>query len=110
MPLHRFRRKYQQLSLFERKRIIGMLETKGWSARQVTRQLGRSDCIVRGCWDHTVDPRDVIYTKTRLRTPSTDQSSRRLPHRKKYVYSELFHWPPSDTGSTFARGAWLKDI
>ncbi|GFW39713.1 hypothetical protein TNCV_3188841 [Trichonephila clavipes] len=24
-----------------------------------------------------VDPRDVIYTKTRLLTPSTDQSSRR---------------------------------
>ncbi|GFW52739.1 uncharacterized protein TNCV_2393191 [Trichonephila clavipes] len=28
-----------------------------------------------------VDSRDVIYTKTRLRTPSTDQSSRRPPHR-----------------------------
>ncbi|GFU07254.1 transposable element Tcb2 transposase [Trichonephila clavipes] len=27
-----------------------------------------------------VDPRDVIYTKTKLRTPSTDQSSRRPPH------------------------------
>ncbi|GFU95446.1 uncharacterized protein TNCV_4787811 [Trichonephila clavipes] len=30
-----------------------------------------------------VDPRDVIYTKTRLRIPSTDQSSRRTPHHKK---------------------------
>ncbi|GFT27852.1 uncharacterized protein TNCV_10641 [Trichonephila clavipes] len=30
-----------------------------------------------------VDPRDVIYTKTRLKTPSTDQSSRRPPHSKK---------------------------
>ncbi|GFW15379.1 hypothetical protein TNCV_3740831 [Trichonephila clavipes] len=28
-----------------------------------------------------VDPRDVIYTKTKLRTPLTDQSSRRPPHR-----------------------------
>ncbi|GFV70470.1 transposable element Tcb2 transposase [Trichonephila clavipes] len=28
-----------------------------------------------------VDPRDVIYTKTRLRMPSTVQSSRRPPHR-----------------------------
>ncbi|GFU87826.1 transposable element Tcb2 transposase [Trichonephila clavipes] len=27
-----------------------------------------------------VDTRDVIYTKTRLRTPSTDQSSRRPPY------------------------------
>ncbi|GFS78574.1 uncharacterized protein TNCV_3148011 [Trichonephila clavipes] len=32
-----------------------------------------------------MDPRDVIYLKTRLRTPSTDQSSRRPPHRKKYT-------------------------
>ncbi|GFW46857.1 uncharacterized protein TNCV_2982131 [Trichonephila clavipes] len=30
-----------------------------------------------------MDPRGVIYTKTRLRTPSTDQSSRGPPHRKK---------------------------
>ncbi|GFX25753.1 uncharacterized protein TNCV_2638971 [Trichonephila clavipes] len=30
-----------------------------------------------------VDPRDVIYTKTRFRTSSTDQSLRRSPHRKK---------------------------
>ncbi|GFW33803.1 uncharacterized protein TNCV_3588891 [Trichonephila clavipes] len=29
------------------------------------------------------DPRDFIYTKTRLRMPSTDKSSRRMPHRKK---------------------------
>ncbi|GFV93812.1 transposable element Tcb2 transposase [Trichonephila clavipes] len=30
-----------------------------------------------------VDPRDVIYTKTRLRTSSTDQSLRRPPHRQQ---------------------------
>ncbi|GFX85023.1 transposable element Tcb2 transposase [Trichonephila clavipes] len=30
-----------------------------------------------------VDPRDVIYTKIKHRMPSTDQSSRRPPHRKK---------------------------
>ncbi|GFX43245.1 transposable element Tcb1 transposase [Trichonephila clavipes] len=30
-----------------------------------------------------MDPRDVIYVKTRLRTPSADQSSRRPPHRIK---------------------------
>ncbi|GFV61788.1 hypothetical protein TNCV_2517201 [Trichonephila clavipes] len=43
-----FRRQYEQLSQFERWRIISMMET-GWSAR----------------------------------TPLTDQSSRRLLHRKK---------------------------
>ncbi|GFY21160.1 uncharacterized protein TNCV_3992041 [Trichonephila clavipes] len=34
-----------------------------------------------------VDPRDVIYTKTRLRTLSTNQSSRRPPHRKKCTHT-----------------------
>ncbi|GFV24296.1 uncharacterized protein TNCV_422861 [Trichonephila clavipes] len=32
-----------------------------------------------------VDSRDDIYTKTRLRTSSTDQWSRRPPHHKKYM-------------------------
>ncbi|GFX60490.1 uncharacterized protein TNCV_1182091 [Trichonephila clavipes] len=80
MQLRRFRRQYEQLSQFERGRIIGMMEI-GWSARRVARQLGHSDCVVRRCWDQ--DPGDVIYTKTRLRTPSTDHSSRRPPHHKK---------------------------
>ncbi|GFU73465.1 transposable element Tcb2 transposase [Trichonephila clavipes] len=44
MPLRRFRIQYEQLSQFERGRIIGMMEA-GWSARRVARQLGRSDCV-----------------------------------------------------------------
>ncbi|GFV46330.1 uncharacterized protein TNCV_3232191 [Trichonephila clavipes] len=46
MPLCRFRKQYEQLSQFERRRIIGMMEG-GCSARRVTRQLGCSDCVVR---------------------------------------------------------------
>ncbi|GFV28145.1 transposable element Tcb1 transposase [Trichonephila clavipes] len=46
MPLHRFQRQYEQLSQFERGRIIGMMEAE-WSARRVARQLGHSDCFVR---------------------------------------------------------------
>ncbi|GFV59037.1 transposable element Tcb2 transposase [Trichonephila clavipes] len=53
MPLRRFRRQYEQLSQSERGRIIGMIEA-GWSVRQVARQLGRSDCIVRRCWDQGI--------------------------------------------------------
>ncbi|GFU72812.1 transposable element Tcb2 transposase [Trichonephila clavipes] len=53
MPLRRFRRQYEQLSQFERRRIIGRIEA-GWSARQVARQLGRSDCVVRRCWDQGI--------------------------------------------------------
>ncbi|GFX78789.1 transposable element Tcb2 transposase [Trichonephila clavipes] len=40
MQLRRFRRQYEQLSQFERGRIVGMME-----AGRVARQLGRSDCV-----------------------------------------------------------------
>ncbi|GFW74972.1 uncharacterized protein TNCV_2678401 [Trichonephila clavipes] len=47
------------------------------------------------------DPRDVIYTKTRHRTPSTDQSSRGPPHRKKCTRTaNCFIGRPLDTGCT----------
>ncbi|GFT64277.1 uncharacterized protein TNCV_5134361 [Trichonephila clavipes] len=52
-----------------------------------------------------VDPRDVIYTKTRLWTLSADQSSRRHPHRKKCTLtgnSSINRHP--GTCSTFTRG------
>ncbi|GFT32885.1 hypothetical protein TNCV_5039181 [Trichonephila clavipes] len=45
MPLRRFRRQYEQLSQFERGKIIGMMEA-GWSAKRVAPQLGLSDCVV----------------------------------------------------------------
>ncbi|GFT81153.1 transposable element Tcb2 transposase [Trichonephila clavipes] len=53
-----------------------------------------------------VDSRDVIYTKDlgRLRTPSTDQSSRRPPHHKKCMRTaNSFIGRHSGTGSTFTR-------
>ncbi|GFV04702.1 transposable element Tcb1 transposase [Trichonephila clavipes] len=46
MPSRRFRRQYENLSQFERRRIIGMMEA-GWSVRRVTRQLDRSDCVAQ---------------------------------------------------------------
>ncbi|GFV61196.1 uncharacterized protein TNCV_499881 [Trichonephila clavipes] len=53
MSLRRFRRQYEQLSQFERGRIIGMMEA-GCSGRRVSRELGRSDCVVRRCWDQWI--------------------------------------------------------
>ncbi|GFY06703.1 transposable element Tcb2 transposase [Trichonephila clavipes] len=53
MPLRRFRRQYDQLWQFERGRIIEMMEA-GWSARPVARQLRRSDCVVRRCWNQWI--------------------------------------------------------
>ncbi|GFU33963.1 uncharacterized protein TNCV_656291 [Trichonephila clavipes] len=49
-----------------------------------------------------LDPTDVIYTKTRLRTPLTDQSLRRPPHRKKLTRTTYcFSGRHPCTGSTF---------
>ncbi|GFW08993.1 transposable element Tcb2 transposase [Trichonephila clavipes] len=59
MQLHRFRRQYDPLSQFERGRIIGMMED-GWSVRQVARQLGSSDCVVRRRWDQWI--REMSFT------------------------------------------------
>ncbi|GFW12089.1 uncharacterized protein TNCV_4531541 [Trichonephila clavipes] len=35
----------------------------GWSARRVTRQLGRSDCVVRRCWDQWI--LEISFTRRR---------------------------------------------
>ncbi|GFX32804.1 transposable element Tcb1 transposase [Trichonephila clavipes] len=60
MPFSRFRRQYEQRSLFERERIVGKMKTE-WSARRVARQLGCSDCVVRRCWDQWI--REMSFTR-----------------------------------------------
>ncbi|GFW09646.1 transposable element Tcb2 transposase [Trichonephila clavipes] len=60
MPLHRFRRQYEYMSQFERGRIIGMMDA-GCSAKRVAHQLGRSDCVVRRCWDQWI--REMSFTR-----------------------------------------------
>ncbi|GFW97444.1 transposable element Tcb1 transposase [Trichonephila clavipes] len=67
MPLRRFQRQYEQLSQFERGRIIGKMEAK-WSVRRLARQLGHSDCVVRSigisvskrCHLHEDQAQDVL--------------------------------------------------
>ncbi|GFU89367.1 transposable element Tcb2 transposase [Trichonephila clavipes] len=60
MPLNRFRRQYEQLLQFGRTRIIGMMEA-AWSTRREALQLGRSDCVVRRCWDQWI--REMSFTR-----------------------------------------------
>ncbi|GFX73927.1 transposable element Tcb2 transposase [Trichonephila clavipes] len=50
----------KSFSQFERRRIIGMMGTWGL-ARRVARQLGRSDCIVKRCWDQQI--REMSFTR-----------------------------------------------
>ncbi|GFX53991.1 transposable element Tcb1 transposase [Trichonephila clavipes] len=50
MPSKRARRHFSQLSEFERGLIIGM-KTAGWSTLRVARQVDRSECADRNCWE-----------------------------------------------------------
>ncbi|GFT37594.1 uncharacterized protein TNCV_4900951 [Trichonephila clavipes] len=76
MPLRRFRRQYEQLSQFERGKIIGMKEARR-SASRVARQLGCSDCVVRRCWDQWI--RKMSFTR-RPGSGRPRQTSRREDH------------------------------
>ncbi|GFV03730.1 transposable element Tcb2 transposase [Trichonephila clavipes] len=53
MPLRRNRRQYEQLTDFDRGRIIGLREA-GWSNRRIGRHLGRSDMVVARCWQRWI--------------------------------------------------------
>ncbi|GFU10406.1 transposable element Tcb2 transposase [Trichonephila clavipes] len=53
MPLRRNRRQYEQLTDFDRGRIIGLIEA-GWSNRRIGRHLGRSDMVVARCWQQWI--------------------------------------------------------
>ncbi|GFV33515.1 transposable element Tc1 transposase [Trichonephila clavipes] len=53
MPLIRNRRQYEQLTDFDRGRIIGLREA-GWSNRRIGRHLGRSDMVVARCWQQWI--------------------------------------------------------
>ncbi|GFV53208.1 transposable element Tc1 transposase [Trichonephila clavipes] len=50
MPGKHARRRFSQLSEFERGLIIGM-KTAGWSTRRVAGQVDRSECAIRNCWE-----------------------------------------------------------
>ncbi|GFX61572.1 HTH_Tnp_Tc3_2 domain-containing protein [Trichonephila clavipes] len=54
MPRRRIRAHYEQLSEFERGRIIGLKEAS-LSNRRITRHMSRSDVAIRRCWQEWVD-------------------------------------------------------
>ncbi|GFU06927.1 transposable element Tcb2 transposase [Trichonephila clavipes] len=70
MPLRRNRRQYEQLTDFDRGRIIGLREA-GWSNRRIGRHLGRSDmvsCSVLATVDHRSLSADDHRTRVWRRT------------------------------------------
>ncbi|GFV54994.1 HTH_Tnp_Tc3_2 domain-containing protein [Trichonephila clavipes] len=54
MPRRRIRAHYEQMSEFERSRIIGLKE-RDWAKRRIARHVGRSLEAIRRCWQEWVD-------------------------------------------------------
>ncbi|GFV33201.1 hypothetical protein TNCV_3261011 [Trichonephila clavipes] len=74
MPLRRNRRQYEQLTDFDRGRIIGLREA-GWSNRRIGRPLGRSDMVVARCWQQWITE-GRVYRHAEV--PSRETIRRRL--------------------------------
>ncbi|GFY06810.1 transposable element Tcb2 transposase [Trichonephila clavipes] len=79
MPLRRFRRQYEQLSQFERGRIIGMMEA-GWPVRLIARPFGRSDCDVRRFGDQWI--REMFFT----RSPSSGRHRQTSGREDRHIW------------------------
>ncbi|GFV10376.1 hypothetical protein TNCV_2114281 [Trichonephila clavipes] len=71
MPLRRNRRQYEQLTDFDRGRIIGLREA-GWSNRRIGRPLGRSDMVALVL--ATVDHRSRVATSAPNNVASIDST------------------------------------
>ncbi|GFW91414.1 transposable element Tcb1 transposase [Trichonephila clavipes] len=71
MPLRRNRRQYEQLTDFDRGRIIGLREA-GWSNRRIGRHLGRSDMVVARCWQQWITEVSTGFCRPRATWSVTD--------------------------------------
>ncbi|GFX02878.1 transposable element Tcb2 transposase [Trichonephila clavipes] len=71
----------------------------GWSARRVAHPLGRSDCVVRRCWDQWI--REMSFTR-RLCSGCPRQTSRREDH---YIVGNAREHPTASSADIQARVA-----
>ncbi|GFU75001.1 HTH_Tnp_Tc3_2 domain-containing protein [Trichonephila clavipes] len=76
MPRRRIRAHYEQLSEFERGRII-VLKEAGWIKRRIARHMGRSDVVIRRCCQEWVERgRFQRHDDSRRSRASADQVDR----------------------------------
>ncbi|GFY07391.1 transposable element Tcb1 transposase [Trichonephila clavipes] len=78
MPGKRARRRFSQLSEFERGLIIGM-KTAGRSTRRVAGQVDRSECAARNCWEQwTREGTHMRKTGSGVTRKTTRREDRRI--------------------------------
>ncbi|GFY32825.1 transposable element Tcb1 transposase [Trichonephila clavipes] len=80
MPLRRNRRQYEQLTDFDRSRIISLREA-GWLNRRIGRHLGRSDMVVARCWQQWITEGRVYRRKGSGRPRNTNDREDRAIRR-----------------------------
>ncbi|XP_023210485.1 uncharacterized protein LOC111613368 [Centruroides sculpturatus] len=80
MPLRRNRRQYEQLTEFERGRIVGLREA-GWSNRHIGRHLCRSDMVVARCWQQWMTEGRVYHRRGSGRPRNTNEREDRAIRR-----------------------------
>ena len=123
MPLRRNRRHYEQLSDFERGRIVGLREA-GWSNRRIGCHIGRSDMVVARCWQQWItegsvyrregsgrpriinvcQDRAIIIAATSAPTTSLESIRRHLlPFRHPVVSRETIRRRLADAGLRIRR-------
>ncbi|GFU83745.1 transposable element Tc1 transposase [Trichonephila clavipes] len=116
MPLRRNRRQYEQLTDFDRGRIIGLREA-GWSNRRIGRHLGRSDMVVARCWQQWITEGRVYRRGGSGRPRNTNDREDRAIRRvatsapTMSLASIQRHLPPSrhpavSTGFCRPRATW----
>ncbi|GFV73847.1 uncharacterized protein TNCV_1592521 [Trichonephila clavipes] len=99
MPGKSARRNFSQLSEFERDLIIGM-KTAGWYTRHVTRQVDRSECAVRNCWEQwTREGTHARKTGSGANRKTTRREDQRIVPHSDSVSGRLF----SDRPNLFPR-------
>ncbi|GFY24322.1 transposable element Tcb1 transposase [Trichonephila clavipes] len=71
---------------------MGLMEA-GWSARLVARQLGRSDCVMRRCWDQWIRE---IYLHEDQAQDALDRTvvEKTATSKETHAYNQLLHRPP----------------
>ncbi|GFU05290.1 hypothetical protein TNCV_964731 [Trichonephila clavipes] len=87
MPLRRNRRQYEQLTDFDRGRIIGLREA-GWSNRRIGRHLGPGDMVVARCWQQCGSRRHPVPSRETIKKETTDRSWLEEPTSAKTLITD----------------------
>ncbi|KFM74115.1 hypothetical protein X975_08501, partial [Stegodyphus mimosarum] len=95
MPGIQVRKRYAQMSEFERGRVVGRKEA-GWSYWRISRHLSRSDATIRRCWQEWVN-------RGRTQRQEGSGRSRETAEREERAIVRAAHTAPDALLSSIVR-------